>query len=923
MKAIGIPRRLVFVIVLAAANCAAAGGSPQANPCPDAMDVPGDLKLPATLGPGEAFDLEQRIRGYLGSLKYRELHWCNDAAIRDTGPFIKGAYYGTHPAVHVYYSREVSNWLLNGRKGAIPDGAVIIKEQYAPPAQPYAELFGDKNAGCPNDWTFMIRNSKASKDGWFWGEVWYSTNPANRMKFHDPFQYPNAGYGLYCLRCHSSAENEHTFATLNNIRGYAGTDGHWPLQFRADDTWRTAGWQKTYTPPQICGDGTSPLMLELQAAVNSSHAENMELAAKPFVHPGRAFAAVPPAIQTFPPETWDQKLSGPNGPPWYVTSDQCLGCHGALASGNAFGPVMFVSQGDTQLNLSEYGEWRWSPMGLAGRDPVFYAQGASEQGFFPAPEKQQSIVNICMNCHGAMGLKSYYLDHGVDPNSAPVTGPVLFKASWPFLRDDKDAGFPYGGMARDGISCAVCHHMAAPPNQDLAWFLTNYINGRYKETDPAQVQGPFDPVTEYQMNQAMGIKPKPDDFIKTAKMCGVCHTINLPVMDSPNPNETSVEQATYLEWLNSDFQNEYGRGSKAQTCQDCHMPGGYANSANGVTVDQLQTRIAIVQDGTFPAAEHTASPNDLNVRFRDTGYARHEFLGMNGILLQMAEQFVDGNKNNPILGLRLSDYMSGLTTDLPAAVANLVQQAGHKTAAVSIAKLSIGNGTLTADVQVTNLAGHRVPSGVGFRRAFVEFVVYQDGQPIFSSGRTNNKGEIVDENDVVLPTEYFLNGQYQPHFDVANPITSSKQVEIYQELIKDAQGHFTTSFLKRDSIIKDNRLLPAGWTKEGPPGAHIPVYFLEATWPVAVEGDPAYANGSGTSVVRYQVTAPAGIDPSRIKVTATLEYQSTPPYYFADRFQTTSPATERLKYLVDNLQLDGTAFQSWKVAIASASASGQ
>jgi hypothetical protein len=914
---------LICLLLFALVECVPAESLSAANPCPNAMDVPPDLKLPATLPPGEPVDFEQKVRSYLGSLKYRELKWCEDVSMRDTGPYIKGAYYGTHPAVRVYYSREVSDWLLHGRRGTIPDGAVIIKEQYNPPAQPYADLYGDKTPGCPNDWTFMIRNSKASKDGWFWGEVWYSADPNRRMKFHDPYQYPNAGYGLYCLRCHSSAEKEHTFAALDNMRNYAGADGQWPLRFRADDSWIKPGWQKAYTLPERCGDTSTAPGAELEAAVLSSHAENMELRGKLFVHPGRAVAIVPDRIQTFPPETWDQKLSGPGGPPWYVTSDQCTGCHSALPATNAFGPAMFLAGSKDGFNASEYGEWRWSPMGLAGRDPVFFAQAASERSFFSAPAQKQTVVNICMNCHGAMGLKSYYLDHGLDPNNPPTTGPVLFNADWPFLRDAKDPGFQYGGMARDGISCAVCHHMAPPPQADLTWFLNNYTNGRYKETDPAKMQGPFDPVTEYPMDQALGIKPKPDDFIKSSRMCGVCHTINLPVMDSPKPNEMSVEQATYLEWLNSDFQNEYGRGSKAQTCQECHMPTGYTSTAKGIDVKAIQTRIAIVEDATFPAAEHSASPNDLNVRYRGDGYMRHEFLGMNGILLQMFQQFVDANKNNPILGVRLADYMSGQTTDLPDAVANIVQQAALKTAQVSIGNLAVQNGLLTADVRVQNLAGHRLPSGVGFRRAFVEFVVYRDGQPIFSSGRTNDKGEIVDADDKVLPTEYFAGGQYQPHFDVAHPITSSEQVEIYQELIQDVQHHFTTSFLKRDYIIKDNRLLPTGWTKEGPPGAHIPEYFLESTMPIGVAGDPAYADGSGTSVVRYRIAVPAGVEANRFRVTATLEYQSTPPFFFADRFQTTSPATERMKYLVDNLQLDGTEFQSWKLPIASASATGE
>ena len=33
------------------------------------------------------------------------------------------------------------------------------------------------------------------------------------------------------------------------------------------------------------------------------------------------------------------------------------------------------------MNVSPFGEWRWSPMGLAGRDPIFYAQLDSEIAF--------------------------------------------------------------------------------------------------------------------------------------------------------------------------------------------------------------------------------------------------------------------------------------------------------------------------------------------------------------------------------------------------------------------------------------------------------------------------------------------------------------------------------------------------------------
>jgi len=291
----------------------------------------------------------------------------------------------------------------------------------------------------------------------------------------------------------------------------------------------------------------------------------------------------------------------------------------------------------------------------------------------------------------------------------------------------------------------------------------------------------------------------------------------------------------------------------------------------------------------------------------------------------MFDQFVNEGGNNYILGVRLKDYMSGLGTDLSAAIANVEQQAASKTARVTIPGLSVHDGKLTANVTVENLTGHRLPSGVGFRRAFLEFVVYQDGTPIFSSGNTNSSGEIVDADGNVLPTEYFQDGKFQPHYyGKDHPrIDSPDKVQIYEELTKDARHRFTTSFLQRDEIAKDNRLLPAGYRPDGPPGVKIPEYFLHATRPEEINGDPAYTSGSGTSTVEYEVKVPLGVEASRFMVRATLQYQSTPPYYFADRFQTKSAAATRLKYLKSNLELGGTAFQSWKLAIGSATRTGQ
>jgi hypothetical protein len=190
----------------------------------------------------------------------------------------------------------------------------------------------------------------------------------------------------------------------------------------------------------------------------------------------------------------------------------------------------------------------------------------------------------------------------------------------------------------------------------------------------------------------------------------------------------------------------------------------------------------------------------------------------------------------------------------------------------------------------------------------------------------------VDENGKPLPSEFFEPrvtpepGQprqaYQPHYydDQAHAITRQDQVQIFEELMLDADGNFTTSFIRRDMPVKDNRLLPAGWTEQGPDPS-LSGEFLKATHPHGTGDDPHYKDGSGTSVVTYEVPL-AGIDPAAVTLTATLYYQSIPPYYLKMRFDEAPdyPATKRLYYLSSNLKTAGTPLENWKFKVVSAGA---
>jgi hypothetical protein len=133
-----------------------------------------------------------------------------------------------------------------------------------------------------------------------------------------------------------------------------------------------------------------------------------------------------------------------------------------------------------------------------------------------------------------------------------------------------------------------------------------------------------------------------------------------------------------------------------------------------------------------------------------------------------------------------------------------VLQAQNSTAQVSIVSVTKVQGSLQADVLVQNLAGHNFPSGVSFRRAFLNFQVFDAANNLlWASGNTNSDGVIVDQSGKTLTTEFFSPTQqnFQPHFWTENPITADNQVEIYEELVTDPQGMRYPLIHDRDAMV--------------------------------------------------------------------------------------------------------------------------
>ena len=861
-----VPLFLFFLVLhLSLAEChSTIGQTQQTNQAPGPptrCDIAFPLPNASDIGTRK---FEKLLYAFLDQGCYK--NWVADAEIRNTGPFIGGLSYGTHDAVKVFYSSQVWEWLkIKNREGEIPDGAMIVKEMFPSPARQDAKLTG---------WTVMVKDKKAVFDGWYWSYHAPNYAPANPS-----IDYPDSGFGLYCLRCHASAEKESTFSTVKNVEGS-------PISFNVE----------------------MPTMLPLPPEKEDMHsriARTPAIAKSSFATPRtspnpnllnllkRMPDVTAQQVKPFPGESFDHVVPSAGGPNGFLTSSQCMGCHSATNDDMLY---PFGESNQKPINLSPYTEWRASMMGLAGRDPIFHAQLESEKALYPS--RAEFFDNTCYRCHGVMGQRQVELDR-----NQPFKHSMVFA-----LPDDTDG--KYGALARDGVSCDACHRIA---KEGLG--TPDTFTGKFK-LDPANaVNGPYDQLATLPMKNAMGITPRFADHIKSSALCGSCHTVILPVFDKQGkqvvdkngkPKEFH-EQMTYPEWQNSIYQNEREpiNHTAARTCQDCHMPRDFKGR-------QIISRIANIEDNNYPYTDYRAPDKEITLRIRDQ-YSRHTLVGLNEFGLMMFQQFPQ------VLGIRTSDYMFDQSAlGLETAQDSSTDLAKNQTAKISVTSLERKDKFFEAMVEVENLAGHGLPSGVAFRRAFITFEALDEkGGVIWASGRTNSVGAIVKgASDEVLPTEFFYDPitrkqVFQPHYQI---ITDENQAQIYEELIADTEGKITTSFVGLDRPVKNNRLLPKGWRTDGP--------FAEFTRPHGdAERDPDYINGSaalGVDRIIYRIPIN---DRTRaaVSVRVTLNYQSIPPYYLNQRFTIgQGMETKRLAYLTSHLTVEHTPVEDWKLVLGCA-----
>jgi len=508
-----------------------------------------------------------------------------------------------------------------------------------------------------------------------------------------------------------------------------------------------------------------------------------------------------------------------------ATSRVCAECHA-----NADGAT--AMRDAKSRPIAPFDLWRATAMANSARDPFWWAMVSAEVA--ATPSAQAEIEATCLSCHAPMA-KVHNEFNGLP---APTRADLL-------------ADSATGKLGIDGVACALCHQIQPDGLGTDASFTAGFVVKPLR-----QMYGPHASPFTMPMQHHTGFTPTKADHVSSAALCGSCHTLQTETL---NPDGTKLaglfpEQATYLEWRNSDFSDEGTPGPKAAACGACHAPTSDADGA------PISTRIARRPDGSdFPP-----------IAARDP-YGRHVFVGGNTLLPALLRDHADQLRPN-------ADAAA-----FDAVIAAVRDQLAERTATVGLTAERVGD-SLHIDVSVHNLAGHKFPSGYPSRRAWLRVRVTDARDALrFRSGEVDAGGRLLDGAGQPLASE-LLGGPVQPHHP---QIDSDGVAQVYESVMADKDGAPAFRLLRGRSFAKDNRLLPAGWDPDHADAAR--------TIPVGVGADPDFIAAGDTT--RYVVAAPAAGGPYKISV--ELLYQPLAPRFAAELFAVDTPEVRAFEALYE------------------------
>lgn len=406
-------------------------------------------------------------------------------------------------------------------------------------------------------------------------------------------------------------------------------------------------------------------------------------------------------------------------------------------------------------------------------------------------------VDLCRTCHGDYDAGDDYepWDSWSGSSMAHATRDPVFLAALTIAEQDlPDVGeyclrchspngwlsgraLPGDGSALDpaadfeGVTCDACHRMESGADRDPdAPYLAN---AQYFVDPDTRKHGKYEDALDVQHAHVV------DPFTSSSELCGTCHHVGDPaqpfvlpdgrVRDEPFPLET-----TYLEWAASSFAEEGTR------CIDCHM-----------------APIAGVRTSAIEAAP-----------IRDD-FKRHDFLGSNAWLGRAV------GWTSPALGREAA-------VDAHAERTRAFLRTAATVEVTSVPEVVRAGETFELGVQVTNLTGHKLPTG------------YADGRRMWLE--VSIGGEVVS-------------GAYDEETAVLDMTPLPK---IWEAVHGEAGSGPDPSLPHQNTIVSDDRIPPAGFES----------YERVAPVGVELEGNqddvrvevraPAEASGDTTLVVRLR-----------------------------------------------------------------------
>lgn len=387
-------------------------------------------------------------------------------------------------------------------------------------------------------------------------------------------------------------------------------------------------------------------------------------------------------------------------------------------------------------------------------------------------------------------------------------------------------------LGQDGVNCAGCHTISPS--------VGSTFSGNIPYDTTRTIYGPFQGPMFGPMQLYEGYTPVYSAHMDESRLCSSCHTLITETADlSGNPTgQQFIEQATYHEYLNSSFQ------ANSIKCQTCHMP-------------QLASPVVIA--------------NGFIALTPRSPFNQHVFAGANYFMIDL----IKNNKTS--LGISVDD--ARFDTTLAATANNLRLNSINLNLMFDSAQSDTGY----FRVSIENKVGHKFPSGYPSRRAVLQFIVTDvAGDTIFKSGLFDEDYRVIGETPA-----------FEPHHAVIN---QSNVPQIYEIVMGDVNGDFTSILERAALLLKDNRIPPNGFTS-----THS-AYDTCIISPDAM-ADPDFnknnsIEGSATDYVHFHV--PLGSFSGDLKVTTRVFYQAVPPKWLDEMFVLNSPEIDSFRTMYAN-----------------------